>query len=76
MTEKALSEQIHQLEQEIRLGGEETDRKFLEMRAEIDRLRLKMTALKNFLATAVPDFEERFPEILSRTIQEFDPETD
>jgi hypothetical protein len=35
-----------------------------------------MTALKTLFCTAFPSFEEQFPQILTRTIQEVNPEFD
>jgi hypothetical protein len=76
MNQIALEEQISRLEKELRLGGSQVDERFLEFRAELDRLRLEVAAIKNFLATANPSFRESFPQILERTIEEVNPEFD
>jgi hypothetical protein len=76
MNDAALVEQINRLQKELSLAGAATDKKLLELRVEVDRLRLEMTALKTFLCTAFPSFEEQFPQILARTIQEVNPEFD
>lgn len=74
MNQVALEEQLSRLEKEIRLGGAEVDERFLDLRADLDRLHLEMTAVKTYLETAFPTFREQFPQILARTIQEVNPE--
>ena len=74
MNQVALEEQINRLEKEIRLGGSQTDQRLLDLRADMDRLRLEVAAIKNFLCAAFPAFEEQYPQILARTIEEVNPE--
>jgi hypothetical protein len=74
MNEIALQEQLTRLQKELKLAGEEADRRQLELRVEVDRLKLEMTALKRFLATANPSFAEQFPQVLAKTIEEVNPE--
>lgn len=74
MNQVALEEQLSRLEKEVRIGGTETEEKLFELRAEIDRLRLEVAAVKSFLCAVFPSFEEQFPQILSRTIEEVNPE--
>jgi hypothetical protein len=71
----ALDEQLSRLEKELRLGGEQTDNRLLDLRVEVDRLKLDMAALKTFLGSAFPSFAEQFPQILERTVHEVDPES-
>jgi hypothetical protein len=59
----------------MQFAGLETDRRLLELRLEVDRLRLEMTALKNFMKAANPSFAEQFPQLLEKTIREVDPES-
>ena len=70
----ALKEEVARLQNEAVLAGAETDRRLLDLRAELDRLKLEMTAMKAFLAAANPSFAEQFPQVLARTIAEVDPE--
>jgi hypothetical protein len=74
MNEVALKEQITRLENEFRLGGTQTEQRLLELRAEIDRVRLEMAAVRTFLDSAFPSFAEQFPLILARTLKEVNPE--
>lgn len=70
----ALKEEVARLQNEAVLAGAETDRRLLDLRAELDRLKLEMMALKAFLVAANPSFAEQFPQVLARTIAEVDPE--
>lgn len=74
MNQVALEEQVSRLEKEVRLGGNQVDERFLELRADLDRLRLEMTAIKKFLGDVNPSFRELFPQILERTIETVNPE--
>lgn len=75
MNEQMVEENIRRLQKEFRIAGSNTDERLLEIRVELDRMRLEMTALKQFLAAAFPSFAEQFPQILTRTIEEVDPES-
>jgi len=75
MNEQMVEENIRRLQKEFRIAGSSTDERLLDLRVELDRMRLEMTALKQFLATVFPSFAEQFPQILSRTIEEVDPES-
>lgn len=74
MNEIALQEQLARLQNELKLAGGETDKRLLELRVEVDRLKLELAALKNFLSAANPSFAEQFPQVLARTIEEVNPE--
>ena len=76
MNDKVAKEQIDRLQKELSLAGVETDRRLLELRVEMDRLKLEAAALRSFLAAVYPSFVEQFPRILAETIQEVDPESD
>ncbi len=76
MNQIALEEQIARLQKEICLGGSEVEKRLLELRAEVDRVRLEMAAVKQFLGTAYPAFTEQFPHILARVVEEVNPEFD
>jgi len=75
MKEIALEEKINRLQKGMQFAGVETDRCLLELRLEVDRLRLELTALKNFMKASNPSFAEQFPQILEKTIHEVDPES-
>lgn len=72
----AMNEEVARLQKELSLSGAETDKRLLDLRVEVDRLRLEMAALKTFLGAAYPSFGEQFPQILAQTIQDVDPESD
>lgn len=74
MNEIAVEEKLDRLARELRLAGDETERRLLELRAEIDRVKLELAAVKRYLRTLNPAFDEEFPRIKARTIEEFNPE--
>ena len=74
MNQIALEERLTRLQNEIRLGGTEIEQRYLELRADLDRLRLEVAAIKKFLGAAFPAFNEQFPRILAQTIEEVNPE--
>jgi uncharacterized small protein (DUF1192 family) len=74
MSEIALQEELERLQNELSMAGEETDQRLLELRVEVDRLKIELAALKNFLAASNPAFAEQFPQVLARTIEEVNPE--
>lgn len=76
MNELAVKEMVERLRKEVAVAGAQTDGRLLDLRVEVDRLRLELTALKTFLGTAFPAFREQFPQILAETIQNVDPESD
>jgi len=75
MNEIALEERIDRLQKGMQYAGAETDRCLLELRGEVDQLRLEMAALKTFMRVSNPSFAELFPHILEATINEIDPES-
>ncbi|BCR05608.1 hypothetical protein DESUT3_26770 [Desulfuromonas versatilis] len=76
MNEIALEERISRLEKELLLASDDTERRVFELRMEVDRLKLEVAALRNFLGTVNPSFAEQFPQILDQTIREVNPESD
>jgi hypothetical protein len=76
MNQVALEERIARLEKELLRGGMHAEQRLLDLRADIDRLRLELSAVRQFLGVVYPSFEEQYPQILSRTIQEVNPEFD
>jgi len=48
------------------------DKRFLDLRAEIENLKLEVISLKKILNNEIPTFEKRFSQILNDTMkQEF-----
>ncbi|PLX82813.1 MAG: hypothetical protein C0617_13145 [Desulfuromonas sp.] len=76
MDKVPLDEPIVRPGKELTLSGLETDSGLLELRGEVDRLRLEVIALKTYLGSAHPSFRELFPDILARTIEDVNPEFD
>jgi hypothetical protein len=76
MNQVALEERIARLEKELLHGGSHAEQRLLDLRAEIDRLRLEVSAVRQFLGVVYPTFAEEYPQLLSRTIQEVNPEFD
>ncbi len=76
MNELALGERISRLQKELRMVADDGDRRMLEVRIEMDRLKIELAALKSFIGTVYPSFAEQFPQILDKTIREVNPETD
>ncbi len=74
MNPLAIEEEIARLQKELSIGGAATEQRILELRAEVDRIHLELAAIKSFLGTVFPAFEEQYPQILSRTIEEVNPE--
>jgi len=74
MNEIALQEQLARLLKEQTLAAGQTDDRLLELRVEVDRLKIELAAVKTFLAAANPSFAEQFPQVLARAIEEVNPE--
>jgi hypothetical protein len=60
---------------EIETQGELFIQEKLERKAEIDRLRLELEALKVSIGNLIPDFREEFEKNYQDLLQNFDPET-
>ena len=74
MKELEIKEQIEALTQQIDTTWDAADKRLMELRAEIDRLKLEVVSLKELLKTEIPAFDERFPRILNETIEKIPPE--
>ncbi len=74
MKEKETVQRIRLLEQEIRVLVEELDKQKLDMRGQLDELRLEIESLKGFLQREHPEFPETFRKMKEQTIQNKNPE--
>lgn len=75
MNEVQVDEKLRLLEQEIALAGDATEALRLEMRAEIDALRLENEVLKRCLQLVHPELKERLVEVRAEVMHDTDPET-
>lgn len=76
MNDVALQKQINKLAQELKFSGENTEDRLIQLRADIDRCKLKVEALRRFLESAFPSFTSQFNDILEQVRQEVNPESD
>ncbi|RJQ50103.1 MAG: hypothetical protein C4530_22085 [Desulfobacteraceae bacterium] len=74
MNEIKLQRQIEDMKKEIEATGAIAEKRAIELRADIDRLKLEVIALKEFIKGELPEFEKRFPEILKETVKRIPPE--
>lgn len=63
------------LEREVRVLGEMLKDVQLETRAEIDSIRLELSALEMYLKENHPEFKKSFPKYMERACREINPET-
>jgi len=76
MNDVALQRKIAGIENELNFIREYYKKGLLDLRGEIDHLKLQIAALRAFLENAFPDFGERFPEIYEKTMLEVNPEVE
>lgn len=76
MNDVALQKEIKRIADELRLSGEFAENRFIELKAEVDRLKLEIAALSRFLERTVPSFNRDFPAVREQVFQEVDPEAD
>lgn len=74
MNEVALEKEIKRIANELRLSGELADSRFVELKAEVDRLKLDIASLIRFLEQTAPSFAGDFPVIREKILQEVNPE--
>jgi hypothetical protein len=74
MNEKETSKRIDLLERELSVLVEDLDKSKLDMRSEIDALRIEVETLKTFLKKQNPEFAGSFGKIKSQTVLEMNPE--
>jgi hypothetical protein len=50
------------------------NKRFLDLRADIDNLKLEVISLKKILELEIPSFEKRFSQIFNEIVKEVPPE--
>lgn len=70
----ALEKEIDRIADELRLSGEYTYTRFVDVRAELDRLKLEVEIVKRVLKKAFPSLARDFEEIKKEMVQQFNPE--
>jgi len=71
---KVYSTDIHLLNQEIKLLGEALAEERLKRKTDVDRLRLEIEALRDFLNEMNPGFRGKYEESLARERLRWNPE--
>lgn len=74
MNEKETSKKIALLELELSVLVEELDKSKLDLRSEVDVLRIEVETLKTFLKKHHPKFAGTYGKIKSQTMMETNPE--
>ena len=72
----ALQKEIDRMGTELRLSGDLTDSRIMEIKIEIDKLKLEIAALKGFLEQTLPTFARTYPDIKDEIFREVNPEMD
>lgn len=72
----ALQKELDRVERELRLSGDLTDARWIELKADIDKIKLEIAALSRFLEGAVPSFARDFPELREKILREVNPEVE
>ncbi|MBN1848151.1 MAG: hypothetical protein JW932_06160 [Deltaproteobacteria bacterium] len=76
MNETLLLKRIENIDNELEILREYHQNDLIELRGEIDRLKLELVVFRKFLEKQFPDFPQRFKEDYVQTIHEFNPEFD
>ncbi len=74
MKEKETLQRIRFLEKEIGVLVEDLDKQKLDIRSQLDELRLEIEAVKGFLQREHPEFADTFCRIKEETIRAKNPE--
>lgn len=74
MNQVALQKQIEELTREVRHSGDAVEKRLLQLRTEIDRLKVDMAALTKFLETKNPELSDEIERIRRETVREVNPE--
>lgn len=70
----ALQKELDRVSREISLSGDLTDSRFIEIKAEIDEVKLEIAALSRFLEQTFPSFARDFPKIREEVVHDVNPE--
>lgn len=70
MKEPNLQDELTRLQKEFRTYSATNERTIRELRADLERCRLELTALESFFGSVNPSFVEQFPQVLERTVRE------
>ena len=74
MKEKEMERRLTLVEREMGVLVEDVDRNKLDLRSQMDMVRLELAALKRFLGERYPDFEAAFQRLKNQAIMEELPE--
>ena len=72
----ALQKEIERMSTALRMSGDLTDSRLMEMKAEIDTIKLEIAALNRFLEQTLPSFARTYPDIKETIFREVNPEID
>ena len=72
--ELQLQKEIEKLTKEVDAIWPAADKRLLDLRAEIDHLKLEIISLKKILSAEIPSFEKQFAQIFDDTMKQIPPE--
>lgn len=72
----ALEKELDRVSRQLSLAGDANDARFIEMKAEIDKVKLEIAALNSFLEQAIPSFARDFPVVREKIFREVNPEVE
>ena len=72
--ELQLQKEIEKLTKELEAVWPLADKRLLDLRAEIDSIKLEIVSLKKILKDEIPSFEKRFSKIFKDTLKQVPPE--
>jgi len=67
--ELEIQKELEKLAMEVDSIWTAADKRFLDLRAEIENLKLEVISLKKILNNEIPTFEKRFSQILNDTMK-------
>ncbi len=73
MNEVALRKQIEDIDQEVKLSGEFTMNRLIQLQAEVDQCKLELEAIRRFLDSAFPSFTNQYNDLVEKVNREFNP---
>lgn len=72
----ALEKELDRVSRQLSHSGDLNDARYIEMKAEIDQIKLEIAALNRFLEQAIPSFAPDFPVIREKVFREVNPEVE